>query len=123
MQSSGLKEQMATESSLEIRVRIKNARDMQRERYRTNELNGTVSFQQLEQTARLTTNQLHTIGDICFAHKWSNRTQVRLIRIARTIADLQGTHDITHEALKEAVEWKQLPTGLQTIGGDGIGQT
>jgi len=77
----------------------------------------------LEQTAELTTEQLHMIGDICYGHKCGNWTLVKLIRIARTIADLQGSDAITNEALEEAVEWKRLSMGLQTIGGEGIGQT
>lgn len=118
LQSSGLKEQTTAESSLDIRKRIKSARELQQIRYGGKFLNGTVSFQQLERTAGLTEKQLHTIGDVCFKYKWSNRTQVKLIRIARTIADLQGSHEITSVALEEAIEWKRLPTGLQVTGGE-----
>ncbi|PIC94853.1 magnesium chelatase [Sporosarcina sp. P26b] len=118
LQSSGLKEQTTSESSLDIRKRIQSARELQQIRYGGKFLNGTVSFQQLERTAGLTETQLHTIGDVCFKHKWSNRTQVKLIRIARTIADLQGSHEISSAALEEAIEWKRLPTGLQVTGGE-----
>ncbi|PIC63515.1 magnesium chelatase [Sporosarcina sp. P13] len=123
LESSGLKEQTTAESSLDIRKRLEKARELQRIRYGRNVLNGTVSFQLLEQTAGLTSDQLNLIGDICFEHKWSNRTQVKLIRIARTIADLQGSTGITASALQEAIEWKRLPTGLQLVGGDSVGQT
>ncbi|PIC74209.1 hypothetical protein [Sporosarcina sp. P17b] len=81
--------------------------------------NGKVSFQQLEQTARFTAGQLNIIGDVCFERKWSNRTQVKLIRITCTISDLQGRRDISMEALEEALVWKKLPTSLQSIGGVG----
>ncbi|WP_420542319.1 hypothetical protein [Sporosarcina ureae] len=60
-------------------------------RYGNDLRNGTVSFQLLEQTARFTTGQLNIIGDVCFERKWSNRTQVKLIRITCTISDLQGS--------------------------------
>ena len=118
MQSSGLKEKAIAESSLDIRKRIQNARELQRIRYGDTTLNGTVAFQQLERTAGLTVAQLDTIGEMCFKHKWSNRTQVKLIRIARTIADLQGCHEIPFNALEEAFEWKRMPSGLQVMGGE-----
>lgn len=123
LQSSGLKEKTTSESSLDFRKRVEKARDLQRSRYGNDIRNGTVSFQQLERTGGLTAEQLNRIGDVCFERKWSNRTQVKLIRIARTIADLQGTPDISMKALEEAIEWKQLPSGLQMIGGEGVGQT
>lgn len=53
----------------------------------------------------------------------SNRMQVKLIRIARTISGLEGRSDISIEALEEAVECKQMPTGLQVVGGEGVIQT
>ncbi|PIC99902.1 ATP-binding protein [Sporosarcina sp. P29] len=123
LQSSGLKEKITSESSEDIRKRIAKARKLQRVRYGNDLCNGTVSFQQLERTAGFTAEQLNIIGDVCFERKWSNRTQVKLIRIARTISDLQERPDISMEALEEAIKWKQLPTGLQTIGGEGAVQT
>ena len=123
LQSSGLKEKTTSESSEDIRKRIAKARKLQRVRYGNDLRNGTVSFQQLERTAGFTAEQLNIIGDVCFERKWSNRTQVKLIRIARTISDLQERPDISMEALEEAIKWKQLPTGLQMIGGEGAVQT
>lgn len=61
--------------------------------------NGTVSFQQLERTGGLTAEQLNIIGDFCYKRKWSNQTQVKLIRIAQTISDLQGIQVISMKAL------------------------
>ncbi|PIC80020.1 Mg chelatase subunit ChlI [Sporosarcina sp. P18a] len=118
LQSSGLEEKGSTESSLDIGERIHKARELQRIRYGGPVLNGTVTFQQLERTAVLSDIQLQTIGDLCFRYKWSNRTQVKLIRIARTIADLQGSQEITSRALEEAIKWKRFPTGLEVPGGE-----
>ncbi|PID02479.1 hypothetical protein CSV67_09260 [Sporosarcina sp. P2] len=123
LQSSGLKEKTTSESSLDIRKRVEKARELQCSRYGNNLRNGTVSFQQLERTGGLTAEQLNRIGRVCFERKWSNRTQVKLIRIARTIADLQGTPDKSMMALEEAIEWKNPPSRLQIIGGEGVGQT
>ncbi|WP_222439430.1 hypothetical protein [Sporosarcina sp. BP05] len=46
----------------------------------------------------------------CFEQKWSNRTQAKLIRIARTISDLEGQEEITDSALQEAIGWKRPPS-------------
>ncbi|WP_158232190.1 hypothetical protein [Sporosarcina sp. P20a] len=118
-----IERETTSESSIDIRKRIGKARELQRVRYGNDLRNGTVSFQQLEKTARFAAEQLNIIGDVCFERKWSNRTQVKLIRIARTISDLQGRPDISMEALEEAIEWKQLPTGLKSIGGESAVQT
>ncbi|WP_285853107.1 hypothetical protein [Sporosarcina luteola] len=36
---------------------------------------------------------------LCFKEKWSNRTMVKLIRIARTIADLTGEQSISEASI------------------------
>ncbi|WP_367183391.1 hypothetical protein [Sporosarcina sp.] len=52
-------------------------------------MNGTVPFQLLDKLAGMSMIQRSLISEVCFAEKWSNRTQVKLIRIARTLSDLQ----------------------------------
>ena len=51
--------------------------------------------------------QLHQLSITCFDQKWSHRTQLKIIRIARTIADLEGTSEISDEAMEEAIAWKK----------------
>ncbi|WP_374110618.1 hypothetical protein [Neobacillus cucumis] len=34
---------------------------------------------------------------------WSNRTHIKILRIARTIADLQGSPAITGQTIQEAI--------------------
>ena len=113
LKSVGLQQQDEAESSADILVRTTRARDMQRKRYGNGQLNGTVPFQLLNETSRLSSQQLNHIQQTCFEQKWSNRTQVKLIRIARTIADLNGEEEISDTVLNEAISWKQLPNALQ----------
>lgn len=40
--------------------------------------------------------------------KWSNRTQLKVMRIARTLADLAGVTQVANEHVHEAVDWKKL---------------
>ena len=106
--SVGLKQEGRTESSQEIRARTEQARRLQQARYKGTGTNGTVPGNILIATSALTEDQTEKLEAICFQEKWSNRTQVKLIRIARAIADLAGTEQIPDTAIEEAVHWKRL---------------
>lgn len=114
LKSSGLKMESSSETSAAIRQRVGSAREMQKRRYGNHHLNGTAPFQLLDRQSGLTAEQREYISEVCFMERWSNRTQVKLIRIARTVSDLQGSEQVTDSAIEEAVEWKKLPTALQT---------
>lgn len=108
LKSIGITETFDTLTSVEIRQRVKNARQLQRRRYGKGMLNGDVPVQILLATCQISDSQSEYLKEVCFREKWSNRTQVKLIRIARTIADLRGERFILDEALQEAVEWKRI---------------
>lgn len=103
-----LTQETAAETSDEIRVRTEKAHELQRARYKSAGLNGTVPGALLLATCGLTEPQTRSLQEVCYKEKWSNRTQVKLIRIARTIADLEGTETISEKAIQEAVHWKRL---------------
>lgn len=112
LKNVGLQQDKTPESSADIRSRTTGARQMQRQRYGNEELNGTVPFQKLHETCGLSSIQAKLIEQTCFEQKWSNRTQVKLIRIARTISDLVSEPSITDSALQEAIDWKRRPSLL-----------
>lgn len=107
LQSVGLKESAGSETSAHIRKRTTKARSLQKARYQSSHLNGNVPFSILLQTCQLTTQQLHFLHEIAFSEKWSNRTQTKIIRLARTIADLNGDSEINNNVLQEAIDWKK----------------
>jgi magnesium chelatase family protein len=43
-------------------------------------------------------------------HQWSNRVQMKIIRLARTISDLKEEKEITDESLWEAMTLRRLKT-------------
>jgi magnesium chelatase family protein len=94
------------ESSYTIKERVTRARDMQYERYGERLLNNRVAFQLIQTKCPMTNNQLEYLHQVCWDNKWSNRTQVKIIRVARTISDLLLEKEISDDSLKEAVEWK-----------------
>ncbi|MEZ7172942.1 YifB family Mg chelatase-like AAA ATPase [Sporosarcina sp. OR05] len=114
LQSVGLQATGKAETSSSIRKRTTEARRLQRARYGNEWLNGFVPFQLFDETCGLTTDQKQMIQHICFEQKWSNRTQMKLLRIARTIADLAGIEHISDEALQEAIQWKTVAANLHT---------
>jgi magnesium chelatase family protein len=99
-------EQGMEESSFTIKQRVTKARERQYERYGGRTLNNRVPFQLIQSRSPLTSEQLDYLHQVCWEHKWSNRTQVKMIRVARTISDLQLESEISVQSLKEAVEWK-----------------
>ncbi|MBO0589602.1 ATP-binding protein [Sporosarcina sp. E16_8] len=110
LKNVGLQQNDTIETSADIRERTTRARHLQRIRYGNGRLNGSVPFQQLYETCGLSCEQSSLIERTCFEQKWSNRTQAKLIRIARTISDLEGQEEITDPALQEAIGWKRLPS-------------
>ncbi|MHA6261441.1 YifB family Mg chelatase-like AAA ATPase [Sporosarcina sp. CAU 1771] len=110
LENVGLRKDETSETSARIKDRTTSARVIQRNRYGSSELNGSITFQKLIETCQLSNEQTKLIEQTCFEQKWSNRTQAKLIRIARTIADLDGEQAITDSALQEAIDWKRLPS-------------
>lgn len=117
LKSVGLKEETSQETSVHIRERITNARLLQKQRYHHHGLNGNVPFSLFMKTSQITEQQLDFLHEICFTEKWSNRTQTKIIRIARTIADLNGDAVINNDVLQEAIEWKKRSEKRFTVDG------
>lgn len=117
LKNVGITENEVVSTSKEIRVRTARARLLQSQRYENKWLNGNVPVHILLKTAKPSQNQLKLLQNICFKEKWSNRTQVKLIRIARTIADLLGETSLSNEAIEEAVKWKKMASLHHQLSG------
>lgn len=91
------------EGSSIIQRRVEAARGRQYERYGKELCNSRVSYDILQKTSPLTQEQQNTIHQLASKNNWSNRTQIKIIRLARTISDLEGNPLITDQSLWEAV--------------------
>ncbi|WP_051314949.1 YifB family Mg chelatase-like AAA ATPase [Alteribacter aurantiacus] len=98
------------EDSAAVRKRVEGARGRQYKRYGERVLNGDVTYDRLVADGPLTREQQERIHRLCMKHGLSNRVQIKVIRLARTIADLSGTEVISDEMIDEAF-------GLRGVGG------
>ncbi|WP_075983092.1 YifB family Mg chelatase-like AAA ATPase [Bacillus massilinigeriensis] len=90
-------------TSDEILGRVIRARERQYERYQEPVCNGKVAMEKLLATSPLKEPQLNMIKNAAFKHHWSNRVQMKIIRLARTISDLHGNAEITEESIWKAM--------------------
>jgi magnesium chelatase family protein len=105
-----------TETSIEIRKRVEKARQMQYERYQANISNAKVPFEQIRQTSPLTEAQQRMLGQVAAKQNWSNRVQIKIIRLARTISDLAGEKRISDTSIWEAMTLRRtFHSNIQTI--------
>lgn len=100
------------ETSEQIRKRVKATREMQYERYGKEICNGSAPFEQLIAGSPLTTNQKQHLQSLSIKHGLSNRVQIKIIRLARTIADLKAEKSISDEALGEAMKLRKMDQNL-----------
>lgn len=96
-------------SSVDIRKRVKNARERQYERYQEQICNAKVPFEKLTATSPLMDHQLRMIRQVASKQQWSNRVQIKIIRLARTISDLKGVREITDESIWQAITLRREP--------------
>ena len=91
------------ETSEEIRERVEAARRIQYQRYQTEITNAKVPFEIMTESSPLTGEQKKMLMSVSVKQKWSNRVQIKIIRLARTISDLAGENRITDKAIWEAM--------------------
>ena len=86
-----------------VQNRVEEARSLQYKRYGKELSNGRVSYDTLQKTSPLTQGQQRILHQLAVKKNWSNRTQIKIIRLARTISDLEGKTAITDQSIWEAV--------------------
>ena len=100
------------ECSADIRKRVEAAREIQRRRYADDpdgiRINAQLSARNLNAACR-TSDEAHQLLLLsCERLKLSNRAYTRVLKVARTIADLAGSERIEAEHVSEAVQYRTL---------------
>jgi magnesium chelatase family protein len=106
------------ENSADVARRVAGARDVQRQRFADLALpqfttNSDADGSALETIAELDGAGRSLIADAADAMKLSARGYYRVLRVARTIADLDGRNQISRMNLAEALSYRQRPASLR----------
>jgi magnesium chelatase family protein len=105
------------ESSEKIRERVMAARTRQHERFRDRPkitCNARMGSRELKQHCRLTEQTMELLKFAMADLKLSARAYDRILKVARTIADLAGTEDIAGEHVSESIQYRSLDRQLWT---------
>jgi magnesium chelatase family protein len=81
---------------------------MQYARYQEDISNAKVPFELIMQTSPLTDAQQRMLGQVAAKQNWSNRVQIKIIRLARRISDLAGEERISDTSIWEAMTLRRL---------------
>ncbi|WP_338778794.1 YifB family Mg chelatase-like AAA ATPase [Metabacillus sp. FJAT-52054] len=107
------------ETSSAIKERVREARERQYLRYGREVCNGSVPFEELIKNSPLNSDQQRNLQKIFIANGLSNRVQIKIIRLARTISDLAGEDGISEASLTEAFSLrKTVRTSFASLTGE-----
>ena len=98
------------ESSAVIRKRVAQAVEIQKERYEgvSVDFNGQLNQKQLEKFCVMEENAKRCLKDVFWKKKWSARTYYRILKVARTIADLEASTHIQERHMIEAIAYRGM---------------
>jgi magnesium chelatase family protein len=99
-----------SESSASIRKRVNRAREIQSERYRDKNIhcNSSMTPAELRKYCELDTASRELLQQSFDALGLSARAHDRILKVARTIADLAGEERIQVEHIAEAIQYRAL---------------
>jgi len=91
-----------------MRERVLRARSIQYNRYKTEKiLNSRMSARDLDKYCTLDSESRQTLNKVAMLHNLSARVYTRILKVARTIADLEGENlPLTSKHLREALMYK-----------------
>ncbi|GAB6157647.1 YifB family Mg chelatase-like AAA ATPase [Desulfotomaculum varum] len=105
-----LNESSTGESSQEIKRRVEKARAIQRERYKDLSItcNASMSARDVRRFCKPDTKGAKLLQDAFKRMALSPRSHDRILKVARTIADLDGSESISSQHLAEAIQYRGL---------------
>ncbi|MBQ9536019.1 MAG: YifB family Mg chelatase-like AAA ATPase [Clostridia bacterium] len=105
-----LRDRKPAESSERIRERVNAARERQMRRFAGSGVSGNayLTSGMMQEHCRLDASAQKLMGDVFERMGLSARAHDRILKVARTIADLAGCEDIRAEHVAEAVQYRTL---------------
>lgn len=105
-----LNDDTKSKSSAELKSEVVRAREIQAARYKDEKIktNALLSTRQMKKYIRLSP-EVEKIGQMAFnKYNFSVRSYNKILKMARTIADLEASEEITSKHLLEAVRYRSL---------------
>lgn len=105
-----LKGDRVEESSTIIRERVKKARDIQLDRFKKDKIfsNAEIPNKDIKKYCMLTSSSEEIMNFAFNKYKFSGRTYNKLLKVSRTIADLEGEEFINDNHILEAIRYRTL---------------
>lgn len=102
------------ESSLTIRGRVIEARSRQQQRFQGRKVNcnARMGSRELKQFVHLDEMTSQLLKNAMTEYNLSARAYDRILKVARTVADLAGREDVGHEDVLEAIQYRSLDRQL-----------
>lgn len=99
-----------TESSSVIRERVKRAREIQLERYKKDKIfnNSQILTKDIKKYCKLSPSSEKIMKHAFLKYKFSGRTYNKLLKVSRTLADLDGKENIEDIHVLEAIRYRTL---------------
>ena len=99
-----------TESSSQIRDRVNKARKLQQERYKKYNIysNSELTPKLIEKFCKLDSNTKNIFEKTIEKWNLSTRAYIKILKLSRTIADLEGKKDINENHILEAIQYRKL---------------
>jgi magnesium chelatase family protein len=97
------------EPSEEVQKRVEKARFLQYERYGEEICNGRVDYKRIITKSPELQDKMYLLNNLSSKRNWSKRAQVKVVRLARTIADLSGSEEVEEQHIWEAVKLHRRP--------------
>lgn len=110
-----LETDVAGEDSDNIRRRVNEARNLQAQRYSQNEkihCNAQMGTKELKRYTSLNQESRSLLREAIDKLGFSARAYDRILKVARTIADLEGEKDILSHHISEAIQYRSLDRNL-----------
>ena len=101
-----LLEDSPREHSADIRKRVIKAREIQKKRFNSTKLNSSMTRTDLDKYAKLNEESKIIMKNAIKNLNFSARSFDRILRVARTIADLEGSENIEKKHLLEAISYR-----------------
>lgn len=102
--------QKTGEKSEVIRARVERARELQKERFKTDKIrsNAEMNQRQIKKYCKLDSKSSNLIEIVYNKMQLSNRAYSRILKVARTISDLNGRESIEQSDIIEALQYRRF---------------